>query len=730
MQRDRVAFGAFLWRLVLQGEVITSVLVALVLLSVAWPLERGGWVDPMPPLGLVAIAALGTGILLGKSRLPRAPAHLLALVLGFGVTVWGVADLLPGPGWSQKVAGLGAALGEWGQAVGTGATMEGAIEFAALMLFLMWVLGYSSAWLTLHRGSAWRIVLPCGLVLLFVLSNLPESYHIYLGMYLLASLLLVVHLNLLRRQREWTDFSVSFPRMTGLTHLGHLSWIGVIVLLAAWNLPQAGAAPLSAALDWTGVPWGDVQNQFGRLFASLPSQKSAKVLEWGSDHTFEGPLLLGSQMLFTVDSKEERYWRARVYDVYTSRGWVNSPLVEEELKVGFSLEGEGKENWAREAYTIRVNSFADNLFTAGEPIQASIPGSFLRRQEPPWDLMMLRPQRELRLAQKYSILSLVSSATSAQLREAGTVYPEPVSAHYLRLPPGLPRRVRGLSRTLTQDLSSPYEKAIAIQRYLRAITYDTNIAAPPPGADGVDYLLFDRRAGYCDYYASAMAVMLRSVGIPSRFVVGYQPGDWDGRKKVHVILESHYHSWPEVYFPGYGWIGFEPTPSLEERVYAPAPSDAARDSLGDDEEEEDLGEDLEAVASSRSTLGSLLLWGGGPALLLASLLAVGVWYRRWWVLSRLYFPADVYAKMGRLASLSGIGPQPHLTPAEYAARLSSELPSQAAAISLIAVAYGKTQYSTEKSLGIREVKPIHRAWTGLKRALLARIIRRRRGIVR
>ena len=120
---------------------------------------------------------------------------------------------------------------------------------------------------------------------------------------------------------------------------------------------------------------------------------------------------------------------------------------------------------------------------------------------------------------------------------------------------------------------------------LRTYPYNQGIAAPPPGADAVDYFLNDVKEGYCDYYASAMVVMLRSVGIPARFAVGYTPGkeapqqaqDEDGLIQYRV-QENNAHAWPEVFFPSYGWVQFEPTasePLLVRPADAPeAPLDA------------------------------------------------------------------------------------------------------------------------------------------------------------
>jgi hypothetical protein len=105
-----------------------------------------------------------------------------------------------------------------------------------------------------------------------------------------------------------------------------------------------------------------------------------------------------------------------------------------------------------------------------------------------------------------------------------------------------------------------YAKATAIEEYLRQIPYDLGIGAPPPEVtDVADYFLFDLRRGYCDYYATAFVVLARLNGLPTRFVTGFAPGNWQVDQQQWVITEAEAHSWPEVYFPEVGWVRFEPT---------------------------------------------------------------------------------------------------------------------------------------------------------------------------
>ncbi len=178
----------------------------------------------------------------------------------------------------------------------------------------------------------------------------------------------------------------------------------------------------------------------------------------------------------------------------------------------------------------------------------------------------------------YSALSLVQIPSQEQLRSAGEAgsggYPDWVSASYLELPASTPQRVRDLAQQLTAGQPTAYDKAAALQAYLRGFPYSLDVPAPPVGRDVADYFLFDLQRGYCDYYATAMAVLGRAAGLPTRLVMGYASGSYDAQSRSYQVTEADAHSWTEIYFPGYGWVEFEPTasrpaPALPERLTGP-----------------------------------------------------------------------------------------------------------------------------------------------------------------
>jgi hypothetical protein len=127
-------------------------------------------------------------------------------------------------------------------------------------------------------------------------------------------------------------------------------------------------------------------------------------------------------------------------------------------------------------------------------------------------------------------------------------------------------------------LDNPYDMAQAVTGWLRNnIDYDRQTAAPPPGQDPVDWFLFDSRVGFCNYYASAEILLLRSLGIPARMAVGYASGTAlpGGAYEVHA---DDAHAWPEVFFPGIGWVEFEPTVS-QPALIRPQATEVTREEL-------------------------------------------------------------------------------------------------------------------------------------------------------
>jgi transglutaminase-like putative cysteine protease len=344
------------------------------------------------------------------------------------------------------------------------------------------------------------------------------------------------------------------------------------------------------------------------------------------------------------------------------------------------------------------------------------------------NMLSVRTVEPVSAGDSYRATIRVSTATESDLSAAGTGYPGWILDGYLQLPDTMPSRLIDLAQALTKDLETPYEKAVAIRDYLRTLEYTLDIDAPPDGTDGVDYFLFELGKGYCQYFASAMAVLLRASGVPSRMVAGYGPGELmeqygagdtmghapDARQDLQqTFVVRNAHSWTEVFFPGYGWIPFEPTPVRPiivrgEFVLPPRDTEGGSGSTVNPD-----------GAETGSPWDARLLGVPLGLALLGAILWLG-WRR---LLGQVSEPRVAYARIGYLAALSGMGPRENLTPQEFGRSLAAVVPETSAALDEIVHTYMRVSYSRH-DLNSEERSVIARAWPQVRNHLLRRALHR------
>ena len=175
---------------------------------------------------------------------------------------------------------------------------------------------------------------------------------------------------------------------------------------------------------------------------------------------------------------------------------------------------------------------------------------------------------------EYEVVSLDLQPTSAQLRSAPAADED--YDRYLELPPGLPDQVLSEAREVVADATTPYDRALALQDWFRDTsiwTYSTDVEDGNGNSALADFLA--DRSGYCEQFAATMAVMARSIGIPARVNVGFTPGTRNGDEWTVNLHDAH--AWPELYFPGVGWVRFEPTPLSDGRGIDPEYAGPAAD---------------------------------------------------------------------------------------------------------------------------------------------------------
>ncbi|NNK62609.1 MAG: DUF3488 domain-containing protein [Gemmatimonadetes bacterium] len=340
-----------------------------------------------------------------------------------------------------------------------------------------------------------------------------------------------------------------------------------------------------------------------------------------------------------------------------------------------------------------------------------------------------------RAAPVYRARSRTGSPPADSLRRAQAGF-MPDRTRYLQLP-RLPDRIGELADSLTRDETTRYDKAVAVERWLRTAFDYTRELPRTAGETGLDHFLFDRRAGHCEYFSSAMVVLLRSVGIHARNVNGFLGGRWNDFGRYLAVTQNEAHSWVEVWFPGYGWVEFDPTPGgsglesearewlwpgriffdgLQHRWSKWVLDYSADDQIGLMDR---FGAWLEESQASRSegTRRGPPAWLGALRVL-GAVVAAGTWIGR----LRRGGPrprspeSRAYLGLLRHARRRGVAPGSAVAPLDLVNRIRAAAPDAGAPAARVVELYLRARFG-DAPLSPHEARELRRALAGVRRAL-------------
>lgn len=388
-------------------------------------------------------------------------------------------------------------------------------------------------------------------------------------------------------------------RLEQLSTKVDLTWRKWLPLLVSLGVIGAMIVPAYFAPKY-GPSWTDPYSYFLTKSASGPSETKPLPKQVGysnRDDSLGGPMLDDDTLVFTGITNEKYYWRGNTREVYTGSGWLKRDqkltpvLVPKEYNFPplFFKGVEGKE--VRATLQFNDNYRYPQIFYQGElkQITSYTPETLTLMYEPDGghiqahdgvydvfrgDQVFKEPDYMYLRMSEYSTVSVIPVLDEAKLKAAKANYSDDIRNNYLQLPKTVPLRVKQLAQEITQSSTNNYDKVKAVVKYLHdngKYKYERiDVPVVQPGHDFVDQFLFDDLRGYCDHFSTSMAVMLRSVGIPARWVKGFTSGKAAGRdangNTIMEIRNKDTHSWVEVYFPEVGWVPFEPTPTFVSPV--------------------------------------------------------------------------------------------------------------------------------------------------------------------
>ncbi len=575
----------------------------------AEPMSIADTARPAPPSALLYLAGYGvtaSGLLAAGLILDRPGFAAATLALSFaGVTVsfllrlWNLAPEaveLPGAALAAVVALAGFLSDQPMEAV------HGGIGDRAhsLVILLVWLAVARSFTLVTDGSVLFCCVPTIALTGLAGTMTTEPALTAYFALFVGASVFMLVHENALRARQRALDHTMRLRASLGLQTQLALLCIAGAVLLANLIAPIMTAAGSHLVFTPSGVA-GATRSDLQRSAANTAFSERGEVL------VGTGPVTLSHEEVLRVRADHGSYWRGATFDAYTGHGWRNTlsqpsvvlpDAMPPQQDAGdakgtpwrhFRLPESPYEGVGPASHILRqrvrlINGLFSEIYGAPEIRAVNIPQARLVAdsvgtvhlllslyarppiQGSPFDFSPPGTQRVSNAM--YEVVSEVPDQSPSRLRAAPSAIPPAIEAHYLGLdglPPETVGRLQNVVAQVTGGLTNAYDKAAALRDYVAGqCKYNTGAPPVPSNRDAVEYFLFDSKQGYCDLFATALAMLCRAAGIPARVASGFVQGDYDADTGEFVVRESDKHLWTEVYFAGVGWVPFDATTDAED----------------------------------------------------------------------------------------------------------------------------------------------------------------------
>ncbi len=490
---------------------------------------------------LAALTAFGAGHGVNTTEVLAAGAVLVLALLWQTPSEWGV--------WIERIARVVAlALFGWFLYVAFVLAGDFLVPILGLLLFLL----VSEALRPLEARNDLRLYSLSFGLLIAATAYYPgllfgAAFIAYIGLATLA--LMVGHL---RRQAE--RFHIAQLRIGRPFLVATAALSGVTVLMSAAlfvlfpRLQRHWLGPVRGGEQQTMVGFGETVSlaEYGSRLTMSPNPTVVFRVE------FPSRLPLGTSSL---------HWRGRSYDYFDGVRWTRTPGLPRTAPSPAFYRAQ----WGGglQTYEIYGGPPGVRVLFGLHPIYAVTPLSAIRPfPDAAGDMRFVGAD-----APSYRVSSIASLPPESALRASPDTPPPPQFAPYLQLPQ-LDPRIAQLADSLTRGLPTRYDRVRSVERYLRSeFGYTLDLPATARQAT-LAYFLFERRAGHCEYFSTAMAILLRTLGIPTRNVNGFLGGEWNAAGRYLAVTQNDAHSWVEVWFPQLGWVPFDPTPASSRDLLA------------------------------------------------------------------------------------------------------------------------------------------------------------------
>ncbi len=602
---------------------------------------------------------------------------------------------------------------------------------------LVWATGqFAASAVFRHRRPLSAVVVVGALVIGNMSATLRDQLG-YLILFSLAALFLLIRLHALDEQATWTRRRIGDPTAVRTIYLrGGTIFILVAVLGSLVLTATARSAPLAGAWDDLKPALLDLSAAIQRYLPAGGDTRGVGGVQFGPTALISSVWNPDSSPAMTIrrtpGDDRPYYWRAVAYDHFNFFGWdwtgepVTTPVPAGEDILGGTLDAPPEKGGVEVIFTVTPEGYRQPYAVSPlAPVKLDRDSELLSLgKDGFYEAIQVETHQPYILTARIPLLGddAPGALTQNALRVAGQDYPDEIAARYLEVPEGSIEEAG--TAVLTDVLAktkndNPYDVAANMVAELQGprFTYNTNVTSVDCGDHSQAECFAISKQGFCQQYATLMTLLLRKHGIPARFVQGFLPGNLNKLTGVEQVSNSRAHAWVEAYFPGHGWVIFDPTGgnrSAAEPLPSGRPVAAPSATPFKSRNPDDPGPEGPNRRSPGAVAGGTTNNGGGGAgpFIIVALLLLGV-------VGGLAFvawqrgprgpttPDGVYAGVTRLAGRLGFGPRPTQTAYEYATALGDVLPSirpelQTVATAKVEVAYGRRTLDAERIRTLRE----------------------------
>jgi transglutaminase-like putative cysteine protease len=750
------------------GTVWSALIVFLLAFTIARSTAAAGWTAGIDVIPLIALGGALVMAVLAVSPVPWPVGLGAGLILSPVVAVVAAWPVIHAR-WPQEALDL-QLIGTWWTRITDGSAAQEPAVYLVLICWLMWITGAWLSWCVLRWRKPMLGLIPGAAAFATNLLNLPRDQNGYTLSVLVLTLALLL----------WTNYTSSIASATRaqVKLTGDARWdfweSGLVAMAAlivlAILLPQLSTIDRTTDVESSLFSnWAELQARLNHPGVAGSGSGGNGTTGFVTDVPLGGALTRTKDPVFTYqvvgDSTEARYFRG-VNVISTANGewkYPTQPLLDLRQAVHKNqtmFYPEDYQQLALASLKLKMlrppNGNVDLLFYPGQLYRVD--------RESVATQVLVSPGLEMTTIDRlssvqpatsqgnYAVTVEYSIATEAELQGAGTAYSNWL-APYMSLPatgyrrPDVMQAIHELALSIVTKAgaTNPYDEATAIQNYLRDnYAYDLNAQNAGPGPDRLFNFLFTTKTGYCEYFATAMGDMLRSLGIPTRLVNGFGPGQIDPQTHLATVHGEDAHTWVESYFPKYGWIPFEPTPDANNG-YVPIQrgTQGQAQCLKDTSCDPGSGattpigatlpsptprglRDPNVAPPAQSSFGFGLPDAGTTTEIVGVLLAIVLLVFA--AAARYLRPRSVmgvWKRMLALSGLAGLKLRPGETPLELGRRMQKSFPEASEPAGALAGAFAVAAYAPPDVAGSSR-SSIMEAWTELRPLLLRRVMSRLR----